>query len=271
MPKPKTKQNPIILAVLFFIGMALFSLQAIYSIGPWFQSLTIKVEHPHDSTFVELDNLLKANVKNGRVNYQQLKNSPLLGEAMAKLARFSPDAISDPNERICFWLNAYNLVVIKLICDRYPIERVTQLGNDPNFKKVLVGGVPYSQQEIYLYKLVPLVKAEMPLALFLACGGAIGYPPLLDHSIKPASLESESESAAKSFINDPNNVGRNSAHNNFPMSPWFVWTQQVFAKKYGPPEELISHYLSPDLLKTYNKVTTRRSFRAPFNYQINKQ
>ncbi len=60
-----------------------------------------------------------------RVDYALLQDRrELLDAYLAELARVSPDALAAEgrDERLAFWINAYNACMLKLVVDHYPIE-----------------------------------------------------------------------------------------------------------------------------------------------------
>lgn len=270
MSRSNQQAKPIAAVIIGTIAVVLIGMQFLAGASVWIRQMSLKIEHPTDSQFPEYENLLKAAVKDGRVDYQQTKDSSFLREAIKKLETLNPDQIKDPKEKTCFWINAYNLLVIKSIADRFPTNSVKQMGNDLHLRKFLIGGTDYSIQDIYLKELTPLLAAE-PAACFLICGGAIGHPELLDHPLTASSLESDSEEAAKHFINRPDNVTYNIKDKIVILSPWFLWFEPAFIKKYGSSENLIASYLDPERREIFNKVAIARSFGGKFDWRINKQ
>lgn len=270
MTNPDKQRSLIVAIVLLIAAVALLSLQFVSNIASIIRRASLKVEHPKESTFVELDNLLAANVKDGRVNYAQLKNSALLAQTVARLETFSPDQIENKSDQLCFWINAYNLLVVKEIADRFPITNVRQLARDEMHKKFLVGGVPYSVQNLYSEELIPRLKSGLPIAAFVVCGGAIGHPQLLAHTLKASSLKNDCEEAAKQFIGNSANLSYNAKDNVYLLSPWFQWQELVFKKAYRSSQDLIALYLDPEQRKVY-KQATARSFGKKFDWRINNQ
>src|SRR5262245_24342514 len=67
--------------------------------------------------------LLDLYVRDGYVYYRTLKNDrSRLDRYVASLAAASIDGASPP-ERLAFWLNAYNALVLKTVIDRIPIPQ----------------------------------------------------------------------------------------------------------------------------------------------------
>ncbi|MEM1001126.1 MAG: DUF547 domain-containing protein, partial [Bacteroidota bacterium] len=72
--------------------------------------------------FKVTDDFLKANVKAGKINYKGIhKDQSQLNEILQIAKAISLDKISDEAHQ-AFWINAYNLAVIKGIIDNYPTK-----------------------------------------------------------------------------------------------------------------------------------------------------
>merc|ERR1712228_1114336 len=70
--------------------------------------------------------------KSGKVDYRRLlKKKHLLEEHVAMLAVFGPQStpslFTQTNEKIAYWINAYNALVIFGICAYFPIDSVTNI------------------------------------------------------------------------------------------------------------------------------------------------
>ncbi|MHA2250060.1 MAG: DUF547 domain-containing protein [Candidatus Kariarchaeaceae archaeon] len=79
-----------------------------------------------DSQF-EISNIsvLQKYIENGRVDYSKLKNDPWLNENIKKIQTTDISSLNI-DEQFAFWLNAYNLLTIKSVCN--------ELENNPAWK-----------------------------------------------------------------------------------------------------------------------------------------
>jgi hypothetical protein len=75
----------------------------------------------------KFDTLLKTHVQDGKVNYAALKQDKLLDEYLNDLKNATPAALSGRDEKIAFWINAYNAYTLKLIVDNYPLKSIKDL------------------------------------------------------------------------------------------------------------------------------------------------
>jgi hypothetical protein len=63
------------------------------------------------------------------VDYEAIPEDPDYGLALAELAAARPEEMSR-DERIAFWINAYNLLAIHLVIGGYPIGSILELGSE---------------------------------------------------------------------------------------------------------------------------------------------
>jgi hypothetical protein len=260
------------------VALPVFTISVVALLGVW-QLLTTtslylstagqKIEKPTTFDFPEMAALLKQFTGNGLVDYAQLKRSDILTKAMQRLAETSPEKLANPKDKLAFWINAYNLSIIKLITDHYPISDRQQLGNGPSSSEFLVGGKPCSTQVMLFGYINPLVKTQSPKAVFLICGGALGYPPLPDHVLNGRTIDGDAEVATQAFVGDSRNVAFIEKENHFYLSPFFTWNASTVARDYPSVDDLVSAYLKPSLSVPFMKPGALRSYNKPFDWRIN--
>ena len=75
------------------------------------------------------DQLLRKNVTSaGKVNYQAIKSNQSSLDAYLKTLSDNPVKNEwSRNEKMAYWINAYNAYTIKLIVDNYPVKSITDL------------------------------------------------------------------------------------------------------------------------------------------------
>jgi len=101
--------------------IAIFVLILIFTIsGLWSEEIGFDHDYP------VIEQLLKAHVTNGKVNYSALKNFPEpLDKIVQALEAVTPKeykAWTCPQKK-AFWINAYNMGAIKLVVDHYPLSK----------------------------------------------------------------------------------------------------------------------------------------------------
>jgi len=251
------------------LGLLLVGFQLV---GDGFESLEtvfVKVETPVTYRFDKYAQLLKEFVKESSVDYAALKKSPLLKESMKEIAHISPAKMINDKERLSFWLNAYNLIVIKECADKFPFKDLRDLGNDPTKRKFTVGGDKFSLQTIKSDKIEPLLSDNFPEEIFLMCGGAMGNPAILDHPVTPEKMDKDMKAAAYLWVIDPGNVAFDRYKGRFDVGPFLQWYEELFAKRYGTAIDFVISFLNPDAQEAVSNVTIIKGFGLPFNWTLN--
>jgi hypothetical protein len=273
--KPSQPRLPFSIAraipiVLLLIGSVLISTQLLSSAIPYIKSLFIGVEYPVNYNFSGYDRLLRKYVQDGLVDYQGLvKDKGNLDHVLADLARNSPDRLPDKAQQLCFWVNTYNLLVIKTVVDFYPITSTKQIAQPLTIRSYMVGGKQYSLEEIQLLKLQPLINEYDPRAIFLICGGAVGDPQIQNHAIQPERLPEELAVAAYQFVNNPKNVEFDPDTNYFTLSLYLKRYSYLFEPTYKNAHHFANRYLAPEQKLTLEGSEITKAYRITFNPTLN--
>ena len=256
------------LAILLVIGLFLV-LNLITNLPLYIESLFITVEHPLLFKFPIYNELLGQIVKGDYVDYGTLQKSKLLDQALSKLSHISPDGLEDDDQRLCFLINSYNILVLKAISEKYPVQRMDEKHLDRmGSNKYFVGGRAFSLSQIRTVQLPPLLYNK-PLALFLLCDGRLGSPALLNHVITVESLNSDAEKAARLFVARDKNVEYDPIHKTFVLSPFFKWNEDLFIR-FGGADVFANSYLpSSRRVNLAGREVLFRSFARRFNWYLN--
>lgn len=151
--------------------------------------------------FEKADSFFGKYVKDGRVNYSAIKQNPeKLNMLVSKISSYSLEE-KGKNEEKAFYINAYNILVIKGIIDNYPIK--SPLDKEGFFDKVKynVSGEMLTLNEIENEKL----RAEFddPRIHFVLVCAAIGCPELISNGYFPESLDKQIEQRTIATLKDP--------------------------------------------------------------------
>jgi hypothetical protein len=150
------------------------------------------------------DALLKQYVSsNGTVDYAGFKaQKAKLQSYLDELAAHAPASDWSRNEKMAYWINAYNAFTVKLIVDNYPVSSIKDLhgGNPWDVKWIQLGDQTYSLNNIENDILRPKYKdARIHFAVNCA---AKSCPPLHNRAWTAANLQSTLEQQTKKFINN---------------------------------------------------------------------
>ncbi|MEZ5043347.1 MAG: DUF547 domain-containing protein [Saprospiraceae bacterium] len=190
----------------------------------------------HDSW----DQLLSQFVSNtGKVNYKGLIAQKKELTAYLNLLAQHPVKPDWPkNEKIAYWINAYNAFTVKLILDNYPLASIIDLegGKVWDKKWIKLGDQTYSLNNIENDILRPQFKdARIHFAVNCA---AKSCPPLLNHAWTAANLDTYFNQRAKQFINNP--AYNQISANKIVISKIFEW----YASDFGQLIDFLNQYTS---------------------------
>ena len=151
------------------------------------------------------DDLLSRYVSSsGQVDYPALKaNKAELQSYLDILADNPPRNDWSRNERMAYWINAYNAFTVKMIVDNYPVNSIKDIygGNPWDVKWIELGNQTYSLNQIENEILRPIFQdARIHFAVNCA---ATSCPPLYNRAFTAAQLNSQLEQQTNKFINNP--------------------------------------------------------------------
>jgi hypothetical protein len=261
----KTLNTLIPLVVLTF-GFLMILFNLVSHSGDIVRSMFLKVEHPLVYHFTGYNDILKKVVSGDAVNYEALKSDPLhkeLDSAVDELSKINPDQLESAQEQTCFWINTYNLLVLKAVTDLYPIDSIMsrKVPRAFNTTKFLIGATELSLQDIFKGHLIPSIAGK-PEELFLTNGGAQGFPPLLDHAIVPKTLEADAAQAASSFVNNPDNAQYKRDRKTF------KWHEGLFDSA-GGPHEWANKFLPSSKAAALTDIQALSTYAPDFNWRLN--
>jgi hypothetical protein len=72
---------------------------------------------PSELSHAVFEQVLESHVKDGVVDYPAVQTDDRLQTYLAQLDRVDPNALATRNERLAFWINAYNAFAMKGIVD----------------------------------------------------------------------------------------------------------------------------------------------------------
>ena len=193
---------------------------------------SVKVKGIDHSAF---DALLTSYVSSsGKVDYQAIKDKVIiLDKYLDYLSQNVPKSSASKNEKLAFWINAYNANTIKLLVDNYPVESIMDLYGGKVFdnKWLSIGDEKLSLNDIENNKI--RAKFNEPRIHFAVNCAAKSCPPILNRAWTADNIQAYLEARAKTFIN-------NSAYNKLSVesvqiSKIFEW----YAKDF--PEDIVSY------------------------------
>lgn len=168
----------------------------------------------HDSLSHDLlDRVLQSFVdENGLVAYKDLKARPDdLTSYVALLALYSPEnapeKFGSAEDRLAYWLNAYNAQVLLSVVEAYPVKSVRDIKWFYGFFNRIghrVGGREYTLKHIEN----EIIRKRFPdprIHAALNCA-SMGCPKLPQTAYRGATLEHDLDAHMRIFLREPRNV-----------------------------------------------------------------
>ncbi len=193
--------------------------------------------------FSKSDTFFKANVKNGRVTYKSIKENPTALNELIEIAKEISIDKGNSAEYQAFWINVYNLSVIKGIIENYPLKSPLDVGGFFDKTKYDIGGESITLNDMEHQLLRENFSKDPRFHFVLVCAG-LGCPPIIDEAYTPTRLNSQLTRQTKKALNDPNFIQVNK--NKVKISQIFVWYKSDF-EYYGKVTDFINRYKSEKL------------------------
>lgn len=212
--------------------------------------------------FSKTDAFFKANVSDGRVAYSKIHSNPESLHVLLKMAEGISVSKSDANNYQAFWINAYNVSVIKGIIDNYPTN--SPLDNKGFFDKTTysLGGKNITLNDIE-HKLLRGNFKDARFHFVLVCG-AVGCPPLINKAYLPNTLNSQLEKQTKLALNG-SFLKVNTKKKRVQASQIMEWYKEDFTMNGKSEIDFINQYRTEKLEGKY-----KLSY-FPYDWKVNKQ
>jgi hypothetical protein len=203
--------------------------------------ITVEKPSPKQAKMLGFDHsvwndLLKKHVSaTGKVNYKGFKTDlETLDTYMRSLNENAPTENASKEERLAYWINAYNAVTVRLIVGNYPLTSITKLdGGKPwDVKRYSNGSKKMSLNDIENNILRPMGDARIHFALNCA---AKSCPPLLNEAFTGENVQKLLEQRTKQFINSSRTVVEKDG---IKVSKIFEW----YAKDFGNVVDFVNKY-----------------------------
>jgi hypothetical protein len=227
-------------------------------------------DHNHNQWSKFLDKFLVRKGKQTLIQYRNILKKPQLLQSylneledvsLAEFKNFSKD------QRLSFWINAYNAYTIKLVSDHYPVKSIREIKS--GFFSGLLGLGPWKKDFIRLFgkkyslddiehQIIRKRFKEPRIHFALNCG-SYSCPSLHDKPFRAKDLDQELDNAMMNFLTNKNkNYYKNQI---LYISKIFDWYSSDF-KPYGGYQKLI---------KVKLKINKDVEFEfLPYNWDLNE-
>jgi hypothetical protein len=176
------------------------------------------------------NDFLKTHVSSsGNVNYKSIQNSSKdLETYIATLQESTPTENWSRQEKLAYWINAYNALTIDLIIRNYPINSIKDIKRPWDQRIWQFGETPYSLNEIEHRILRTMNEPRIHFAIVCA---SVSCPKLQNEAFNAEKLEVQLNKATQAFLNDAskNKISTNSLE----LSKIFRWFAKDFTFEGG--------------------------------------
>ena len=213
--------------------------------------------------FDQTSEFLKKNVtEEGKVDYSTIKKSP--GELIYILSNIEKldTKFTDKKLAKAFWINVYNLQVIRSIVNVFPVASIEKVAG-------FFDAVPFTvgNQQLTLDDIENVILRDLffdPAVHFTLSSGANGGAPLLNTAYLPNKVDEQIKRQATLVINAKNYYFINKELKVIELPKIFEWYKKDFAVNYFNEIDFINLFLEK---KIDNKLTVKT---YDFDWSINK-
>jgi hypothetical protein len=190
--------------------------------------------------YVAFDELLQQNVGNGFVNYAGIEANPQFRRFVQQVGETDAGSLPERNDKLTFYINAYNALAIQGILDGYSPVRLFGRYKFFKSKKYLVLGKKVNLFDLERKILIPMREPRIHFAIVCA---SMSCPRLSNRAYLPETLEQQLDEGARRFIND---ISRN--HFDLPrrmayVSKIFDWYRDDFELAAGSVQRYLASYV----------------------------
>ena len=200
-------------------------------------SVAVFGQNVDDQFFEDTDVFMKKYVKEGLVDYATLQGNM---DILPLINTIENVDLSNTDEmtKKAFNINAYNLHVINLALNEYPLQSVQDIPGFFEKKKVKIAGKKYSLNSFEKENLLQ-TYSDPRLHFVLVCG-AVDCPPITNFAYHPSKLEEQLEQQTRKALNDPTFIKADG--NNTKLSQIFKWYKNDFGDGKNEVIQFINKY-----------------------------
>ena len=208
-------------------------------------------QKPQPDFYTSVTELLQQYVRNGQVKYKELQKDNLKLDRLARQVASFEVSKASPSERKAFYINAYNILVLKQVMEHYPLKSVMDIPGFFDRQKYKVAGEELTLNELENKKLrAPFKDARIHFALVCA---AKSCPPLLNKAYTPQKVENQLETQTRLALQDPSFIRVLPQQRQVQVSEIFKWYEPDFLAEAESILSYINKYRAKPLPQQYKQ------------------
>lgn len=170
-----------------------------------------------------------------RVDYPGLREDPDWKGVLRSVRACDPSKLATREQKLAFWINAYNIFALDLVAKHWPVESIKDIGSFlfPVWDRTAgqIFGETYTLDQIEHEKLRALGDPRIHAAIVCA---SISCPSLAREPYTAAAIDAQLDAAFARFVANPDKGFRlDRAANTIWLSSIFKWFAEDFEKQGG--------------------------------------
>lgn len=215
----------------------MFTKSVLLAVGLLFSIWNVAAEEPDWSNYQAVLSHVKPGQKNGvsltLVDYPSIKNNNSLDKAYKEISEFNLDRLMTHEEKLAFYINAYNILALKTVIDHWPVDSIKDVGSllSPVWDKPVgeLGGKAVTLGEVEHKILRPMGEPRIHLAIVCA---SVSCPDLRNEPYTAAKLNIQLDDQTRRFLDNPGK-GLIIEKDVIRVSQIFDWFEKDFAAEGG--------------------------------------
>lgn len=236
---------------------------------------------PIDHQWSDYSALLTDYVADGLVDYKTMKADRARVDALVDTIAVADVSEATDDQALAFYINAYNILLLRSIIDAYPVQSVKDIDGVFNRKQWAVSGKEYTLDELEN----DVIRADFsdPRVHFALCKAALGGPKLQSVPYLGDILDEQLTKAGKAFVTDTRYNWIDPEKKKVGLSKLFKWYGKDFHKEYYLPGSMMTlcqednasvnfilSYMSKDRQTKLRAINFKAEY-LDFDWSLNEQ
>lgn len=201
-----------------------------------------------DSITIKTDTFLKSYVTSGLVDYELVKeNKIVLVSLISSYERIAP---ANAGEKKALLINLYNLAVIQLLAENYPVSSPQEIANFYD-KKI----IKYNNSTLSLNNIEnDFIRKEFkdPRVHFVLVCGALGCPPITNFAYTSDKLDEQLNQQTKLALDNVEFIRVDSLNKTVLVSEIFKWYEKDFLRDNKNVIQFINRHKTVAISEKFN-------------------
>ena len=177
----------------------------------------------------------------GVVQYPNITRDSSFTHYLEQLNHIAPTQLPTPNDRLAFWINAYNAFAVKGIVDGYSPSTFTGRYQYFISRQYAVGGQLINLYDLERELLIPDFR-EPRIHFAIVCASQ-SCPKLRSWAFTASQIDQQLDESARLFINDPTRNHFDRTKKIAYLSKIFDWFTDDFVNHSGSLTSYVAQYV----------------------------